>query len=146
MVFNLHGHLILSRVAAFCFTDENDAITVCVADADVGRLYGLALFRPVDLRPWFALQTSHIEFIILLRDAANINLSGGCFTINGTTRLTASPTLRVYVCFKCRGTRIFGGSEEETDHKLSVKTINLFKNLQRSFQSSPITSLTRTEC
>lgn len=56
MVFNLHSHLILPRVAAFCFTDEDDAITVCVADADVGRLYGFALLQPGDLRPGFALQ------------------------------------------------------------------------------------------
>lgn len=61
MVFNLHGHLILSRVAAFCFTDENDAVAVCVADAYVGRLDGLALFQPVDLRPGFTLQKSHTD-------------------------------------------------------------------------------------
>lgn len=36
----------------------------------------------------------------------------GRFTMKGTTRLTASPTLRTYVCFRCRGTRIFGCSAE----------------------------------
>lgn len=35
MVFNLYGHLILPRVAAFCFTDEDDAVTVCVANANM---------------------------------------------------------------------------------------------------------------
>lgn len=59
MVFNLHGHLVLSRVAAFCFTDEDDAVTVCVADANMCRLYGVALLQPGDLRPGFALQMSH---------------------------------------------------------------------------------------
>lgn len=63
---------------------------------------------------------THTESIIMLRDTAIIDQLGGCCTINGTTRLTASPTLRVYVCFKCRGTRILGGSEEETDHKVSI--------------------------
>lgn len=53
----------------------------------------------------------HTGFINLLRDSVHFDPLGHCFTINGTTRLTASPTLRVYVCFKCRGTRIFGGSE-----------------------------------
>lgn len=58
MVFNLHCHLVLPRVAAFCFTDKDDAITVCVTDADVGRLYGFALLQPGDFRPGFALQTA----------------------------------------------------------------------------------------
>lgn len=35
MVFNLHCHLILPRVAAFGLTDEDDTIAVCVTDADV---------------------------------------------------------------------------------------------------------------
>lgn len=60
----------------------------------------------------------HTGFVILLRDAVMKDWLGHCFTINGTTRLTASPTLRVYVIFKCRGTRILGGSEEEIDHKV----------------------------
>lgn len=34
------------------------------------------------------------------------------FTWKGITRLTASPTLRMYVCFRCLGMRIFGGSGE----------------------------------
>lgn len=59
MVLNLHSHFILSRVTTFCFTDEEDAVAVCVADADVCRLYGLAVLQPVDLRPGFALQISH---------------------------------------------------------------------------------------
>lgn len=59
MVFNLYCHLILPRVAALCFTDEDDAVAVCVADADMGRLYGLTVLQPHDLRPGFALQTSH---------------------------------------------------------------------------------------
>ncbi len=57
MVFNLHSHLVLSGVAAFCFTDEDDAVAVCVADADMCWFYRLAVFQPGDLRPWFALQT-----------------------------------------------------------------------------------------
>lgn len=61
----------------------------------------------------------HTGFIILLRDTRDIGRLRHRFTINGTTRLTASPTLRVYVCFKCRGTRILGGSEEEINQKLS---------------------------
>ncbi len=56
MVFNLHTHLILSGVAAFCFTDEDDAVTVRVADADVCGLYGLAILHPVDLWSGFSLQ------------------------------------------------------------------------------------------
>lgn len=58
MVFNLHGHLVFARVAALCFTDEDDAVTVCVADADVRGLDGLAFLQPGDLRPRFALQTA----------------------------------------------------------------------------------------
>lgn len=42
MVFNLYGHLIFARVAALCFTDEDDAVTVCVADANMRGLDGLA--------------------------------------------------------------------------------------------------------
>lgn len=34
------------------------------------------------------------------------------FTWKGITRLTASPTLRMYVCFRCLGMRIFGSSGE----------------------------------
>lgn len=59
MVFNLHTHLILPRVAAFGLTYEDDAVAVCVADVDVCWLYGLAVLQPGDLRPGFALQTSH---------------------------------------------------------------------------------------
>lgn len=57
MVLNLHCHLILPRVASLRFTDENDAITVCVADANMGRFYRLAFFDPCNLWPWFALCT-----------------------------------------------------------------------------------------
>lgn len=57
VVVNLHSHLILSRVAAFCFTDEDDAVTVCVADADMRGVYGLAFLQPGDLGSRFALQT-----------------------------------------------------------------------------------------
>lgn len=58
MVFNLHSHFILPRVAAFCLTNEDDAVAVCVADVDVCRLYRLAFLQPGDLRPGLALQTS----------------------------------------------------------------------------------------
>lgn len=54
VVFNLHSHLVLSRVATFCFTDEDNAVTLCVADANV-RIDILALLKPADLWPWFAL-------------------------------------------------------------------------------------------
>lgn len=53
----------------------------------------------------------HLGFNSLLKNAQAVKWLGHSVTMNGTTRLTASPTLRVYVCFKCRGTRIFGGSE-----------------------------------
>lgn len=42
VVFHLHIHLVLSRVAAFCFTDEDNAVALRVADADV-RIDILAL-------------------------------------------------------------------------------------------------------
>ena len=118
VVFNLHTHLILPRVAAFGLTYEDDAVAVCVADVDVCWLYGLAVLQPGDLRPGFALQTQHGVCYSAQGDAVMKDRLGQCFTINGTTRLTASPTLRVYVIFKCRGTRILGGSEEEIDHKV----------------------------
>lgn len=35
MVLNLNSHLVLARVAALCFTDEDNAVTVCVADVNV---------------------------------------------------------------------------------------------------------------
>lgn len=38
--------------------------------------------------------------------------------MNGTTRLTCSPTLRMYVCFKWRGMRILGGSARHKFHNL----------------------------
>lgn len=58
MVFNLHSHLVLSRVATLCFTNEDNAVTLCVADANMCRIYGLALLQPSNLWPGFALQTS----------------------------------------------------------------------------------------
>lgn len=74
MIFNLYFHVILPRVAAFCFTDEDDAIAVCVTDADVGWLDGLTLLQPGDLRPGFALQiSSQGDMSFLHTDAANIN-------------------------------------------------------------------------
>lgn len=42
VVFNLHSHLVLSRVATLCFTDKDNAVTLCVADANV-RIHSLAL-------------------------------------------------------------------------------------------------------
>lgn len=42
VVFNLHSHLVLSRVATLCFPDKDDAVTLCVADANV-RIHILAL-------------------------------------------------------------------------------------------------------
>lgn len=60
----------------------------------------------------------HPGFISLLKKAQAAKCLGHSFTMNGTTRLTASPTLRVYVCFKCRGTRIFGGSEKNKSHQM----------------------------
>jgi len=55
VVFNLHCHLILPRVAALRFTDEDDAITVCIADVNMGRLYWLSLLQPGDLWSGFTL-------------------------------------------------------------------------------------------
>lgn len=57
MVFNLHCHLVLPGVAAFRLTDEDDAVAVRVADADVGGLYGRSVLQPHDLWPGFALRT-----------------------------------------------------------------------------------------
>lgn len=56
MVFNLHSHLIFPRVASFCFTDEDNAVTLGVADANV-RIDVLALLKPADLWPGFSLET-----------------------------------------------------------------------------------------
>lgn len=56
MVLNLNSHLVFARVAALCFTDEDDAVTVSVADVNVRLLNGLAFFQPGDFWPWFALQ------------------------------------------------------------------------------------------
>lgn len=60
----------------------------------------------------------HGIIVLLLdqRSLMHINVADK-FTINGTTRLTVSPTLRVYVCFKCRGTRILGGSEMDNNYE-----------------------------
>lgn len=58
MVFNLHCHVILPRVAALCFADEDDAVTVCVTDANLRRLYRDAILQPGDLRSGFALHTN----------------------------------------------------------------------------------------
>lgn len=55
VVFNLHRHLIFPRVAAFCFTDKDDAVTLCVPNANMRWIYGLALLQPADLRPGFSL-------------------------------------------------------------------------------------------
>lgn len=64
VIFYLHFHLILPRMATLCFANENDAVAVCVTDANMGRLYGLSVLRPDDLRPGFSLQTSHrVELI-----------------------------------------------------------------------------------
>lgn len=43
VVFNLHSHLIVPRVASLGFTDKYDTVTVCVTDAYMRRFYGLAL-------------------------------------------------------------------------------------------------------
>lgn len=127
VVFHLHCHVILARVAAFCFTDEDDAVTVCVTDADMRGIYGLPLLQPVHFRPGFALDTtqSSVSSIVSaeLKGTSWVTEQRGCFTINGTTRLTASPTLRVYVCFKWRGMRILGGSAKEIEQKLCDKGV-----------------------
>ncbi len=45
----------------------------------------------------------------------------GWLTTNGTTMLTTSPTFRMYVCFKCRGMRILGGSAKQTREQNQIK-------------------------
>lgn len=42
-------------MAALCFTDKYDTVTVCVADANVRRFYGLALLEPGNFWSGFAL-------------------------------------------------------------------------------------------
>lgn len=77
MVFNLHGHLVFARVATLCFTDEDDAVTVCVADANVRGLDGFAFLQPGDLRPRFALQTPLRVYCSAEKHVQHLSFWGG---------------------------------------------------------------------
>ena len=58
VVLHLHRQLVLPGVAALGLADEDDAVAVRVADADVGGVDGLAFLQPGDLGPGFTLETS----------------------------------------------------------------------------------------
>ena len=61
VVLHLHRHVVLPGVAALGLADEDDAVAVCVADADVGGVDGLPVLQPGDLRPGFTLERVQVQ-------------------------------------------------------------------------------------